>query len=129
MYSCSWEKTKKFQEKEDLYSNFFNSENDSEEILKNHKAAISACKTSLKLLNQSDYHEHSRFGPCKCIQHISCSRFTKAQIEKMWKIRLKFLTNENDMLEEVNSGRLNKYIYDVIKSKVFDKVEKNKHND
>jgi hypothetical protein len=129
MYSCLWEKTKKFQEKEDLYANFFNSENDSEEILKNHKAAISACKTSLKLLNQSDYHEHSRFGPCKCIQHISCPRFTKAQIEKMWKIRLKFLTNENDMLEEVNSGRLNKYIYDVIKSKVFDKVEKNKHNE
>ena len=47
----------------------------------------------------------------------------------MWKIRLKFLTNENDMLKEVNSGRLNKYIYDVIKSKVFDKVEKNKHNE
>ena len=36
MYSCSWEKTKKFQEKEELYANFFNSENDNEEILKNH---------------------------------------------------------------------------------------------
>ena len=128
MYTCSIEKTKKFAEKEELYAMFFNSSNDSEEILKNHKAAITACKTALKLLNQSDYHAHSRFGPCKCKQryYSNCNRTTKAQIEKLWKIRLHFLTNESDMLKEVNAGSLNKYIYDEIKSKIFDKEKKTK---
>ena len=131
MYTCSIEKTIKFAEKEELYATFFNSSNDSEEILKNHKAAITACKTALKLLNQSDYHAHSRFGPCKCKQRLSycCYGPTKAQIEKLWKIRLHFLTNESDMLKKVNTGSLNKYIYDEIKCKIFDKEEKNKINE
>ena len=38
--------------------------------------------------------------------------------------RLKFLTDENDMMEMVEVGALNKYIYDVIKREIFDKKKK-----
>ena len=129
--NCSLEKTLQFSKLHDVYDCFFDSKNDREEILKKYKEAIAACKTALKLFNKTDYHNHSRFEACKCIPRTSrCARGpTKAQAVKLWKIRLKFLTEENDMVEMVNKNFLKKYIFDVIKSCVFDKGQKIKPNE
>ena len=121
-------KTEQFGQINEVYNKFFFSTNDKEEILKNHKAAVEACKSALKLLNTAVYHDHSRFEPCKCLRRVSCNPPIKTKIAKEWKIKLKFLTNEKDMLESVSRGVLKKYIYDVIKCEIFDKVQKIKPN-
>ena len=106
----------------DAYNLFWNSTNDTAEILKNYKAAVAGCKSTLKILKEARTDNVGRI-----IHEGGFSRSctsTKKDDVKNAEIRLKFLTNENDMMKKVESGALNKYIYDVIKREIFDKKKK-----
>ena len=111
---------------DNMYCLFCNSTNDSVEILKNYKAAVTGCKSSLKLLKNAATDNQGRIIPEKGFRK-DCGR-TKKQSIKFMEYRLKFLTDENCMLKGVNNGSFNKYIYDVIKKEVFDKKQKVENN-
>ena len=102
------------------YNMFFFSSNDTDEILKNYKAAVAGCKSTLKILKEARTDHLGRIdnGFNKCV------RTTKKQDVKDAEKRLKFLIDEKDMMKGVESGILNKYIYDVIKREIFDKKKK-----
>ena len=99
--------------KDFIYSAFFGSTNDREEILKNYKAAVTACKSAVKLMKSVP--PSTRAYRCG---------LNAGQGTKIWEKRLQFLLDENIMLKDVNSGNLSKDIYDVIKLEVFDKKQK-----
>ncbi len=111
-----------FVHNNDMFNMFCNSSNDSVEILKNYRAAVAGCKSSLKLLKNSRTDNSGRIIP-EPGYGISCTHTKKDYVKNM-ECRLKFLTDENDMLKKVNCGALNKYIYDVIKREIFDKKKK-----
>ena len=101
------------------YNMFFSSSNDTDEILKNYKAAVAGCKSTLKYLKEARTDHLGRIdngNTCRCT--------TKKQDVKDAEKRLKFLIDEKDMMKGVESGILNKYIYDVIKREIFDKKKK-----
>ena len=107
---------------DDSYNMFFNSANDTDEILKNYKAALAGCKSTLKILKEARTDNLGRIIPGPGFR-VSCTT-TKKDDVKHAEIRLKFLTDENNMMKTVESGGLNKYIYDVIKREIFDKKKK-----
>ena len=82
------EKSKNLGEKNEVYTMFFISANQSEEILKNHRAAIAACKSALKLLKDKSVLTRR---PYRC-------GLSDAEVEKIWKKRLQFLIDECIML-------------------------------
>lgn len=106
----------------DAYNFFFNSANDAVEILKNYKAALAGCKSTLKILKEAKTDNLGRIINERGYAR-SCTT-TKKDDVKNAEIRLKFLTDEKDMMKMAESGRLNKYIYDVIKREIFDKKKK-----
>ncbi len=102
------------------YNMFFSSSNDTDEILKNYKAAVAGCKSTLKYLKEARTDNSGRIVNGF---FISCHTTKKQEVKDAEK-RLKFLIDEKDMMKGVESGGLNKYIYDVIKREIFDKKKK-----
>ena len=106
----------------DAYNMFWNTPNDATEILKNYKAAVAGCKSTLKYLKEARTDNSGRIIPLPGFR-ASCTT-TKKDFVRDQEKRLKFLTDENDMMKMVEVGALNKYIYDVIKREIFDKKKK-----
>jgi hypothetical protein len=98
---------------------FFNSTNNTEEILKNYNDAVSSCRLALTILNEGKTFVTG--GSSASSGKIIRCTISKDDAKRVWQDQLKSLTDENDMRRMVDTGSLNIYIFDTVKREVFDR--------